>query len=315
VFKALLIGCGNIGGLYDFENDQVQTHAKAYHQHPGFSWSVYDKDQKLAIKIAKRYNVPALDVLDDKVMKQFDCVSICTPTSTHSEILQAAFRLGIPVIICEKPLSTRLSDLEELEAAFKTGVSKVIVNYVRRFQPEYLLLKETINNLMSLEKLTNISIRYQRGFINNCSHALDLLFFLTGTAPGSFEPVITASTNDHFADDPTLSMNVKWNDINLNIHGLSNVKFSLFEIELYFEYKKIAIINAGDTILFMEAPVNERILAPLAVSEAKSSYNCLKNYMSPVIERAHRLLTGNETEDNFISALELNKLLLKTTLN
>ncbi len=29
MFNALLIGCGNIGALYDLETDQVTTHAKA----------------------------------------------------------------------------------------------------------------------------------------------------------------------------------------------------------------------------------------------------------------------------------------------
>ena len=27
--KALIIGCGNIGGLYDIDNNKIETHAKA----------------------------------------------------------------------------------------------------------------------------------------------------------------------------------------------------------------------------------------------------------------------------------------------
>ena len=50
MFKALLIGCGNIGALYDFDNTQILTHAKGYALHPAFELTVFDINKELEIR-------------------------------------------------------------------------------------------------------------------------------------------------------------------------------------------------------------------------------------------------------------------------
>jgi len=308
MFKALLIGCGNIGALYDFDNTQILTHAKGYALHPAFELTVFDINKELEAQVANRYNALTLEAPIQQVISHFDCVSICSPTDTHSYFLKEAMKANIPVIICEKPISNKSEELESLEESYFQHHSKIIINYIRRFQPIYAELKSTINLILTKEKLTNISVRYQRGFINNASHAFDLLQYLFNKPIFLTGKQVTHSVNDHFLNDPTLSLTGMWGTTNFIVHGLVNIQFSHFEIDLYFSSQKIMITDAGRTIIRMEAPVIGPFLqAPI---QKETHYNCLNNYMENVISYAAGLLDGTNTKDNFLDSVKLNQQML-----
>lgn len=308
MYKALLVGCGNIGALYDFENDHVLTHAKAYALHPDFTLTVFDINKELEARVANRYRAQTIHTPIHEAISQFDCVSICSPTDTHAFFLTEAMKANIPVIICEKPISNKTRELASLEVTYQQQHSKVIVNYIRRFQPVYAELKRSISKILEHERLTNIAIRYQRGFINNASHAFDLIQFLFDQPISLTQVQITHSVNDHFLNDPTLSLHGMWGTTNFIVHGLVNIQFSHFEIDLYFSSQKIMITDAGRTIIRMEAPVIGSFLqAPI---QKESHYNCLNNYMENVISYAAGLLYGTNTKDNFLDSVKLNQQML-----
>ena len=315
MFKALLIGCGNIGALYDLNSEEVLTHAKAYSMHPQFELTIFDLNKELGNSIAEKYNAAILNELSENSLGNFDCISICTPTSTHFEFLSKAIKLQTKVIICEKPISNCISEIVKLEYLYHKSNSNVLVNYIRRFQPAYIELKKQLTGILAQEYLTNISIRYQRGFINNCSHALDLLQFLTDREINLKNIAITNSVFDHFESDPTLSMNGEWDHIYVAINGLPNVKFSLFEIDLYFEHTRISIQQAGKSISYYQAAKSDLFLQPLLIDSEKSKEDCLKNYMIPVIDHAYQLLNGSITDNTFLSTLNLNKRVLNYIKN
>ena len=313
-FRALLIGCGNIGALYDIDLDKVMTHAKAYFKHPDFVLSVYDQDIDLATRISKLYNLDVISFIDRDILKQFDCLSICTPTISHTYYLKMAFDAKVPVVICEKPVSNCKEELNELAKLYQNSSTKVIVNYMRRFQPEFAILKEEISKRCIFEKLNHISIRYQRGFLNNCSHAIDLLSYIIEKELLITSPKITETENDHFENDPTLSMYFKWGETQVHILGLSNINFSLFEIELYFENNRISILDAGNQIKWMKVCGVERKLLHNKEVEEKLKGNCLVDYMVPVIELANQHLLQNIKKDNFMISVELNRILINSII-
>ena len=313
MFNALLIGCGNIGALYDLEMDQLTTHAKAYARNSDFNLTVFDIDKELEEKVAKTYHADSIRELKIDHLASFDCISICSPTSTHAAILTDAIHAKVPVIICEKPVSNVIGELSTLESAYREGQSKVIVNYFRRFQPAFAELKEKVRQLLQTEKLTNVAIRYQRGFINNASHAFDLIQYLTDKPILLDQAYTTHQVNDHFPDDPTLTLTGIWDNTSLVLQGLGNVQFSHFEIDLYFKTYKIMIINAGKDILTFQAAGNGRFLQPLIQIGRKS--DCISNYMEPVIRQAADILKGKILEDNFLDSVKLNRQMLNFVLN
>lgn len=310
MYNLLLAGCGNIGALYDFENDQVLTHAKAFTFHPEFKLTVFDVDFKLAQKVAKKYNAECIESFNDLRPGYFDCFNICTPTQTHFELLKMGFDQHVKLIVCEKPVSNNKNELNDLSDLYDKSESKVLVNYFRRFLPEFIQLKEKITTLLAAEEITSIAVRYQKGFMNNCSHALDLIQFLTGKEIQFQDTIATNLVFDIFETDPTLSLQAKWGNAFVSILGLANVKFSHFEIDLYFEYHKIIIKDAGNSIEIYKANPGARVYQPLIIQTGLSQYNCIKNYMKPVAEHAGEILNGRIQQDNFKEALGLNKKML-----
>jgi predicted dehydrogenase len=309
-FRALLIGCGKIGALYDIHLDKVMTHAKSYFKNPDFVLSIYDQDINLSKRISKIYKTDVISIIDYDSLKHFDCLSICSPTQTHAYYLKMAFEAKVPLVICEKPISNSIHDLDDLVTIYKNSSTKVIVNYMRRFQPDFIILKEEISKHCISEKLNHISIRYQRGFLNNCSHALDLLSFILDKILTITSPKIIESENDHFENDPTLSMYFNWDNTQVHILGLTNINFSIFEIELYFENNRISILDAGNKIKWMKSSVEEKKLFTNKEFELKIHENSLINYMVPIIELATKYLKQNIIEDNFLTSIELNRKLI-----
>ena len=308
MYKALVIGCGNIGAGYDFENDKIITHAKAYYCNPSFSFSVFDANKLLAEKIGKQYNCGLLDEVNENTIASFDCISICSPTDTHAAYLQMALAAKIPLVICEKPVSNDETALARLSELYNNGNSKVLVNYVRRFQPAYSLLQQDITAILVTEKLTHLLIKYQRGFINNCSHAIDLVEFLLNKKLDLQQIYKYGAVNDHFANDPTLSIAAKWNEAVVHIIGLSNVQFGFLELELCFESSRVLIKDAGQTVEIYCLPDKSKTNTLQQLN--KTYQDCNKDFMVSVIKRAEEMLGNKQVADNFIPAVQLNQKML-----
>jgi len=74
-----------------------------------------------------------------------DAVVVASPGPVHEPLLLAAIDRGIPVL-CEKPLTPDAkSSLRVVEAEAARGRKLVQVGFMRRFDPEYLELKETLD--------------------------------------------------------------------------------------------------------------------------------------------------------------------------
>lgn len=310
MYKALVIGCGNIGALYDFENEEILTHAKALDNDSRFTFSVFDIDKSLATKISQRYNCAIIEEINSHSLQEFDCVSICTPTDTHYQYILQVMESGVGMILCEKPISYMEDELNKVSMKYEEAHSKILVNYMRRFQPAYKTLRERIRKINITEHITNISIRYQRGFLNNCSHAFDTIEYLTGSELELQNLSKSGLANDHFDNDPTVSFHASCNGVNVDILGLTNVKFSHFEIDIYFQYHKISLRNSGQIIEIHKADTGSRYLLPLKIQERYTQTNCLKDHMKHVIDQAHQLLVGETIEDNFMRSVNLNQRLL-----
>ena len=310
MYKVLIIGCGNIGAMYDWESNQILTHAKAFSKVQNVEMFFYDINWERALRVSKHYHGTAVENLEESIENmKFDIISICTPTHFHYDLLKHSIKNNTPVIICEKPVSVDLNEINQLRTFFHPSNSKIIVNYIRRFQPSYLKLKDFITFLLDKDKLTNISIRYQRGFMNNCSHAFDLLQFLFQEPFNPSNFLIIQKSYDHFQSDPTLSGTCKWLNADINVMGLFDVEYSHFEIDLYFRKHKIVICNSGDVIESFSAEQNTNNIVSLLPIHSMSMQNCVSDYMAPVAQKALSLLNG-EGCDNFLEALELNQTIM-----
>jgi myo-inositol 2-dehydrogenase/D-chiro-inositol 1-dehydrogenase len=76
-------------------------------------------------------------------LPEVDAVVICTPTSTHYQIIVEAAARG-KQIFCEKPIDLSIEKVQAAnEEVSRRGV-KMMVGFNRRFDPNFLKVKETI---------------------------------------------------------------------------------------------------------------------------------------------------------------------------
>jgi predicted dehydrogenase len=306
VIKALLIGCGNIGAGYDFNDpSKVWTHAKAYSLRNDIELSVFDGDKAKAQQIAGRYKAVLVESLHDQDFSKYQIISITTPTTTHYHFLEKIIKANVPLVICEKPVVNETAQVEQLEQLYKSGRSKILVNYIRRFQPAYKEAKERILRIKENQSLRGIIIKYKRGFLNNASHAIDLLEYIFEMAFDFKNFQTSAAVFDAFDYDPTITAACLFHDRPVSFAGFSGTSYAVFELELFFSSLKVVICHSGNEIRYYyddSGNWNEH------VEERQTAL--LDRYMVPVMDRAVDLYNGNG-EDNFMSSLRLNKAILE----
>lgn len=102
--------------------------------------AVSDVERPRAERVARAWDA---DVVDDAAhaMRAVDAVWICTPTSSHRMLVEAAADAGI-AIFCEKPLATSLDDAEAMALAAAGVPSQV--GLVLRTSPAYGALVELV---------------------------------------------------------------------------------------------------------------------------------------------------------------------------
>jgi len=310
MYKALIIGCGNIGAMYDFETEAIITYAKAFHNDSEIEFEVYDIDLKVALKVATRYGVRCLDVLSIETYQNYDIVVISTSTETHFEYLSHMLEHGPRLVICEKPIDINLDRLEQLINIYRESKTKVMVNFIRRFQPKIIKLKEDIQSILKEDKCANIIVTYQRGFHNNCSHAIDLLEYLFGTTIDLYSAKINHQAFDEFDADPTMSISCDWSGINVQFIGLVKAEFSHFEIDIYFSRNAVLLKSGGNRIEIFSTPSQKEKFYPKLFLHSKEEA-VIENYMANVIAHAKSLLKSYELHDNFIESINLSKRILQ----
>nr|WP_294690696.1 Gfo/Idh/MocA family oxidoreductase [uncultured Friedmanniella sp.] len=102
-----------------------------------------DKANEVAARIGARVVADPIEAIS---APDVDAVLIATPGKAHEEQVNACLERGVPVL-CEKPLTIDVASsyaLVQKEAAL--GRQLIQVGFMRRFDPEYVALKELISS-------------------------------------------------------------------------------------------------------------------------------------------------------------------------
>ncbi len=132
-----LIGCGNI----------AKTHAVALSTLGESAFvAVTDIDPDRARAMAEDYHVPRIFPSAEAMFAsgEVDAVVVCTPHPSHTPLVVAAAEAGVHVL-CEKPITTRLTDADRMiEAAARANI-KFGVIFQRRFWPAAQRIRSAID--------------------------------------------------------------------------------------------------------------------------------------------------------------------------
>jgi myo-inositol 2-dehydrogenase / D-chiro-inositol 1-dehydrogenase len=122
---------------------------------------------------------------------QIDAVLIASPDETHAALTMACIAAGKPVL-CEKPLSQNAAEcLNVIEVEVKAGKRFAQIGFMRRFDPAYVDMKQTLGNgtigaaLMLHNFHRNVSapanFTGQMAITNSAPHEFDIARFVLDT--------------------------------------------------------------------------------------------------------------------------------------
>jgi len=187
--KFALIGIGYIGQAHLSVLSQIKNAQLV---------AIVDSREEIGRKVAQENNANYFKNIDELLKNlDVDCVDICVPTFAHAEIAIKSANAG-KHILCEKPLTLSLQDADEMIKAVKANNVKAMTGHVLRFWPEYVKIKEMIDNgylgkpLNAFCERLAVTPDWQVGAWNKCEklsggaaldlhiHDLDFLIWLFG---------------------------------------------------------------------------------------------------------------------------------------
>lgn len=257
-YSCLIIGAGAISAGNDSPSDPVyRTYGHAFSDHPSFYIQGFvDIDQEKANHASSLWGGDAYHSLYDAIADRTpDVAVVATPDNTHAPYMKTLSELPVRIILCEKPLASTYQDAKNLQSIFSIKQTKVLINYTRRYLPEFQNLALSIQKGEFGQLLCGNGL-YGKGLLHNGSHLVDLIRFLTGEW---YRESYYKKWIDYSVDDPSAAVLLR-NERGaiLFLNPVPSESYTLFELDLYFEKARVMIKNLGMTIE-MEYPQEDKI--------------------------------------------------------
>jgi len=278
--KCAVIGCGRIGcGFDDLKSNKIRTHAKAYFNNKNTKLvALCDIDKLKLKKYSKKYNVRNTFTNAMEMFKEleFDCVSICTSSENHLELVDLAIKSKVRGIFLEKPISNDLKNAKKIIKNCNQNQVILAVNHQRRFDPFYQQLSNLIHS-NKIGEIQLISIFYGGGIANTCSHVFDILRLFFGEVKSVSG---TYSKNKSLNNlDPNLDVNLEFKSgVKASLQALDLRKYGICEMNI-FGLKGRIILNL----------VTNEIKYYKINNDKFQDYKNLKKMSSPINESKHAL--------------------------
>ncbi|MCA9363257.1 Gfo/Idh/MocA family oxidoreductase [Candidatus Kaiserbacteria bacterium] len=282
VLKVGIIGAGKIGASFDSPNDEmVISHAHGYYNHDGFEIVGFvDTQFDQAELAAEKWGGKAYRTISDLFAnEEVDVVSVCSLTESHYDILKELESHDQLVGgIIEKPLASTIEEAREIKDSDFYKDRSFLINYKRRFLPEYKEIKKLISS-GDLGSFLNGTVYYGKGLQHNAVHALDLLSYL-GLSFDNVDYVKSKKSYDSFVDyEAVLS-----NETGGNIHlvSISAKYYKVFEQDLFFEKGRIKFGDEGCPVVqfdIAEDVLFEGYMSPVEKRVLESNADKVMNYV------------------------------------
>jgi len=224
----------------------------------------FDLDPEKRISFSKKYKTKIFESVDEFLNKDnLDLVLISTREWQHYDLIKKAFENKIDVF-CEKILTSRISEAEELTALSNNNKRFFAVNYNYHYLPGVVKIKEFIDN-GKLGYLSYINITVHSAAY---AHAIDLVRYI-GNRITSISSIIRE-------DEKLKNNGVDWSKFDDSIQYLPTRATS---VTITFNDGSFAVINSTDLydidkmIISIEAVFEKDVL----VLNGINMFNCVGN--------------------------------------
>lgn len=182
--------------------------------------------------------------------QHYDIASIASITAAHfSHLATLIQRDDCGLILCEKPVVASKEELSSLRMLLKKSKKKILINLIRRYNPVFITLAKRIQK-GDFGKNLGFQGVCTKGLLHNGSHLLGVLTHFLGKIEN-----IKPFSATHCHGDVCGEFGVSLNNGSGVISILQSPDYSLFEINLWFEYGLIKIMEGGEKIeLYKKVP-------------------------------------------------------------
>lgn len=192
--RAAVIGLGFIGAGDQVSGDAIGqkvenldgTHAGAFANHPQIQLVTgSSRDIGRRQRFEERFGIDKTyaDWREMIATEKLDIVGIATNSPYHAEIAIACARAGIPAILCDKPIATRLSDADRAVQACRDSNTLLTINHGRRFDPLWQAARDAIRE-NAVGVVRHVNLQWGSGRLGNIgTHIFDITRFLLDAEP------------------------------------------------------------------------------------------------------------------------------------
>lgn len=306
IYKAAVIGLGNIGIGYDYDDrdgSRVLTHAAGFNLHEGFDLvAAVDADAKARGKFEQKYNRPSFSSIREMYDQcNPDVISIAVPTILHYTVFMESVAYKPKAILCEKPFGGTLAKAKEMKAAADLAGITLLVNYIRRFEPGVLRLKQAIED-GEYGTIYKGTLWYSKGILNNGSHFIDMLRFLLGEV----QRIELLDKGIEQGNDPEPDLKIRFGSTDMYFLAGREACFSIKEMELVSTSACIRYAGGGRAIQVRRTVPNPTFPGYVVLEEAGTFIPTeLARYQAYVTEALYQALeTGIPPASNGTTTME-----------
>jgi predicted dehydrogenase len=294
MYKALVIGCGNIGGGNSV--NRSVTHGGVYKDHRFIQLVAgIDSNPTRAEKFGKAFDCAhASEVgLGIKLYKP-DIVSICTPDTTHFKVIREVLMVPTPprLIFLEKPACSSKSQYDEILQILRSIQTAIVVNHSRRFNSDIIALRKRILS-HEFGRILKVRSLYYSGWMHNGTHIVDTVSFLLNDTIRIDR--INKVLPSPFEGDPTLELtaSLEKSSAELEISSIDQAIYQIFELDFWFQGGRLRLEDFGERILFEQQYLNdigERVLQRVPTGLPYRSKTAMEEAVDKIVDY---LITGN----------------------
>ena len=292
-FNVLITGAGSIGAFYDSpSSDMVLTHAHAFRKHEGFRLVGFvDVDARNAQKAVSLWGGAVFSSVEQAFrQEQIDIVCVCVPDDHHYPVLKELCRYPLKMVFAEKPLAKTLGQAEEILRMYRDKNIPLAINYTRRFVPELETIKKHVE-AGAYGKFVTGSGFYGKGLLHNGSHMIDLVHYFLGDILKSIVPI--SSVADYYPDDKSISAILQFHDTSSFVLNHVDCRlFTLFEMDLFFERRRIRMTDLGFTLEEYDVQDSEAFAGYRNIVKVRQGQTSLGNALYYAAENIHEHLTN-----------------------
>jgi predicted dehydrogenase len=258
IYKAAVIGLGNIGFKFDLDPKRKETwsHAAAFERCRKTILSGAVEVNEANADLFRKYycNTPVFNSIKEMMENiSVDIVSISTPTETHYYIVKELIQYPIKAIFCEKPISLKKTEARMMVSSCKKAKILLAVNHTRRWDSTFLLAKKMVRE-GKIGEVKAASIYYPDHIFNVGTHLFDVICMLIDKKP----KYVSGVGNNLSISDPGISGWILFEDnVLCTVNATGKREDLIFELDIIGSEGRLKVLENGQVLeyyIFEESP-------------------------------------------------------------